>query len=310
MPRRSRHAVLGLTLFVIACTHDAVAPEPALRPVFARGSAPPADPAIAFEVSGTVDKLVVMNADGSNQTTLLEGDKFAICGACAPSWSPTGGSIAFGGTIGGQGGIWLIAVVVSGGTVTGRNLRLRAANAGGQAWSPTSDTIAFVQNFSVDSSRSVWGMPATGGTPTRLYTAAAGHMVTMPDWSPDGSKLVFVEMDAGLTRSLLIFDRGAARVDTVLPASDFFVRFPEWSRRGDRVAFSGYRGSDPEAVYTVAVAPSATPVRVVQGAAPTWSPDDTKILFAGNQGLTTYEFATRKTQRIARAGWRPDWRRF
>ena len=59
------------------------------------GEEPPADPAIAFvgkkKVHGdTVDVVMVMNADGSNQAVIYEG-YFSITGR--PSWSPDGQTI-------------------------------------------------------------------------------------------------------------------------------------------------------------------------------------------------------------------------
>ena len=57
---------------------------------------PPADPAILFVNNG----IKVMNADGSNQTTLLS---IPDSGSSCPNWSPCGDQIVFEADINGQG---------------------------------------------------------------------------------------------------------------------------------------------------------------------------------------------------------------
>jgi Tol biopolymer transport system component len=277
------------------------------------GDQPAADPAIAF-VNGS--KLFVMNADGSNQTVLVEGEKFTLLSH--PSWAPDGGSIVFAGTPAGrEKGIWIVDVAVVDGTPAGSNLRKvpidLVGSQGSPAWSPTGGTIAFTNATGPEFDRSIYVVPVTGGVPSAVYTSAPGLDPGQPDWSPDAAKLVFVEgtQDAPYRYSLLILDRATADVDTVVPlSSDFFVRFPVWSRDGDRIAYSGYAGGEPEAVYTVTPTPRATPVKLIDGAGPAWSPDDAKLLFVNPfHRLYTYEFGTGATTKIAKNGWMPDWRR-
>jgi hypothetical protein len=51
------------------------------------GNKPPANPAIATSIDGTQDTLKVMNADGSNLTTVYNAPN--VC-SFSPSWSPLG----------------------------------------------------------------------------------------------------------------------------------------------------------------------------------------------------------------------------
>lgn len=277
-----------------------------------------ADPAIAFVKRGTngnPDKLFVMNASGTHQTAIATGASFSFG---HPSWSPNAGSIVFGGTIGGQSGMWIIDVAVVNGTPGGTNLRRILDHGGSPAWMPTGDTIAFAHPVSDQPYQAgLWLVAAAGGTPVLIYTAAIDRSAEHPDWSPDGTKLVFMQstLAPGDYRwSLLIFDRITTAVDTIVPLSNnFYTRFPAWSRGGDRIAFSGYSGSNPEAIYTVPPIPHASLTQIVTGYAPAWSPNDGKLAFNGSKpgAVYTYDFATRVRQRLsAQARTAPDWRRF
>lgn len=90
------------------------------------------------------------------------------------------------------------------------------------------------------------------------------------------------------------------------------LRFPSWSRAGDRVAFSGSRqDGDPDALFVVDASTPTSPVQLVVGL-PSWSPSDVGLAFSGTAtpGLYTYEFTGAEVTKIARSGTMPDWRRF
>jgi len=274
-----------------------------------KASSPAADPAIAYVNN---NKLMVMNTDGSNKTVIASGTSIG-----APSWSPDAHSIVFPGTVNAVNGLWVVDVAVVNGVPTGSNLHKITINLAGTpgspSWSPLGDLIAFTNSTSPDYDRNIYTIAPTGGTPTIVYTSATELFPRQPDWSPDASKLVFSEatIAAPYQWNLLTYDLSNLQVTTVIPlTSSIAVKGSAWSRNGDRIAYSN-GNSNPEAIYTVTPTSNATPIKVVDGAFPTWSPNDSKLAYNGSKpaGIYSYSFSSGTRQKLADGTW-ADWRRF
>jgi Tol biopolymer transport system component len=169
--------------------------------------------------SGGLSRVWLMSTDGSNQRQLTPddttgGDVFR------PAWSPDGTRLAFT-SIRASGccHIWLI-------NVGGSNLHELSGTFGAwPAWSPDGTRIAYLN--------------ATG-----LYVAqvdgSGGEQITAnsadfaPDWSPDGSAIVFHRRNATQTDLYTVAPDGSnlRQLTTVGDAS-----FPSWSPDGTKVVF-------------------------------------------------------------------------
>lgn len=158
---------------------------------------------------------------------------------------------------------------------------------------------------------------------------------TNPDWSPDGTQVVFVMTD-GTTDDLFIADAGATEATKLLDCESpcVYIDDPAWSPDGERIAYSRMLDRDGVASYTLETVEVATGrFRIVMGpmtmhgtAGVRWSPNGRKLVFemvdtttdepdAEITGvtLTTYSFRddsisalTERKLYAATADWSPD----
>lgn len=265
--------------------------------------------------------LAVMNFDGTNQTVIAPW-KGAFQGGTQPRWSPDGSKLWIDGN-------WVIDVSLVNGKPIGSNLHqvpivfpAGVTNPGATAWSPVAGQIV---TTALDGSVGcIFVAPAAGGTATRVYTSPAGFIPTWPDWSPDGTKLVFTEWPTNLgahqaefAKRIVVLDLATSAVTVIESFTNLDVVSPHWSRGGDRIAFSGADTAHVSSIWTIA-ATGGTPVQVVGGLQPAWSPDDSQLAYytlaiskGGKWVYTAYSItlATGASQLLVNGGRAPDWRR-
>ncbi|MBT9143232.1 MAG: Dipeptidyl-peptidase 5 [Dehalococcoidia bacterium] len=188
----------------------------------------------------------VMNADGSEQRWLAEGWR--------PAWSPDGTRIAF---EWGR-GMWPEDIWVM--NADGSEQRW-LAEGGRPAWSPDGTKIAFQRG------RGIWVMNADGSEKREL---AEGHN---PVWSPDGSKIAFVWRGEGQGNIRVMNADGSEK--RVLAEVWLDPANPAWSPDGSKIVFEPLRW-----VYIGVVNADGSEQReLAEGYNPVWSPDGTKIVF-------------------------------
>jgi Tol biopolymer transport system component len=294
---------------------------------------PPADPAIAFYKQGNrknPDQIMVMNADGSNQVVIHEGNPGLGFSAGSLSWSPDGASLAWSGYTyipyvpGYDHGVWRIDVEVVDGVPQGNNLQHLVLDTdssiiGGAAWSPLGDEIAYYNHLyggETDEYR-IDAVPATGGDPYNIYTSPEGYGITGASsvtWRSDGTVLAFtggIIADGSEGVSIIIIDRVTGTVMDTLLTGQHPGKI-DWAQDLDIIAFVGSQGISTVDIGTGIVVP------VVDGSLPSWSPDNTKLVYLAprepgrggkQQWISTVDLGTGEITRLAN-GVRPDWRRF
>jgi dipeptidyl aminopeptidase/acylaminoacyl peptidase len=184
--------------------------------------------------------------------------------------------------------------------------------------SPDGRVIAFVVTQAVRGDREhpyrseIWSVPAAGGTPTRL---TAGPRDRHPRWSPDGRTLAFVSSRGGEDQIYALPARGG-EAQPLTARRGGAGSPPVWSPDSSTILFTAKVGPLPGPddsdvrVYTRirykldgqgyfdhryrqifatpahAATPEANPAQLTSGdwdkSDPAWSPDGTRIAFAGN----------------------------
>ncbi|MDP9494643.1 MAG: hypothetical protein M3P87_05320 [Actinomycetota bacterium] len=183
-------------------------------------------------VTDDVGRLVVMDADGSNQEVIRE-DAALFHHA---DWSPDGSQIAFNGDVDGNTEIFVIPAQ------GGEAMRLtdHEATDWGPAWSPDGTSIAFTSDR--DGDPDLYVIPATGGEPVSLTNSPGAE--AGPAWSPDGEWIAFDTDEGGTPDIALIRPDGTGQV--TLTREDAFDAAPEWSPDGTQIAFASDRGGETD----------------------------------------------------------------
>jgi TolB protein len=181
----------------------------------------PARRRLAFVRRGHI---FVMNASGGNQRSVTRGSY--------PSWSPTGAEIAFSR----DGSVYVVRATGGAGR--------RLAQGSRPAWSPRGDQIAFVRGLDLivvrrgsRAERRIAALDCDG-------SPATDTVVGVPDWSPDGHRLVVplvcIEGRAEIPSALMVDAASGNRQFLSLPGLDF-ARLA-WSPDGSRISYSHYLG--------------------------------------------------------------------
>jgi protocatechuate 3,4-dioxygenase beta subunit len=180
---------------------------------------------IAFIRDGST--LLVMNSDGTSQTTL----PFAGNGqdVSSPTWSPDGTKIAF----------EMSAKIFHVDYPSGNNLTLLTSNGMAPDWSPDGNKIVFLRNASL------FTMNAADGSNQSQVIASVGS--TEPIWSPDSSQFAYAHLN--VLQIEVIVSSADGTVKTVVNTSSSFVDKLGWSITPAASTATGARPTGPVTVH-------------------------------------------------------------
>ncbi len=277
---------------------------------------PPPNPEIAYVQTGTKQKIVVMNSDGSNKTTPFTGVNGEVLSE--PALSPGAQWVAF--TSPSRGlvvvdRITKVATVLMTPAQCGASAP-RLPNDPGFCWNPRfspSGSRVAVLDGGLSAPR-VWSIPSSGGTPVVLYSGSQGTPFFDVAWDSDESQIAIVELVDAAPNRIIVVNLATGTPRTIVDGLDLFSI--DWARNGlDRIIFDALIAGGPDRnIYTVDFSDTGAdpPVLVTAGQHPSYSPDNGSIVYRrnGNQaridkrnlmtGVVTENLATDLS---------PDWKR-
>lgn len=316
---------LSVGFLLLAIAFPALAQK---KPGGGGGSTPPpaANPAIAYRNLSGDAFIHVANADGSNNVTVLHR-------GYTPSWGPSGAGTEgdphrFVCTDWTETQLLTYRVKVEGSVTRSEvDLVLRHEAEGDwvatPAWSGTRIAYMFRSDWRTGlNPATVQLIDANGGMPEQIYEAAPGMSITRLAWFRDGLRLAISEQERGnegnsriVVLKVLNTSTDPVEVSEALPAG---IVGPlggvSMATTNDVIAFHARISANlndwKNYIYTLDLGtPGAQPVRRILGTHPTWSPDDTQILFRDSRDtLSTLTLSTGRTAAIAPMGITPDWR--
>ncbi|MFH2039957.1 MAG: NBR1-Ig-like domain-containing protein, partial [Chloroflexota bacterium] len=284
--------LLAIILFSAACGIPTVAPNATITVAtdIPQPTAPPEPvldlPAVDGEIAyasfdGNTSKVMVMYADGSNQTDLTsEFGEFSY-----PAWSPDGQRISM--RINDIGGIAIMDLQVSGNVLSGiQPTTIFSEFSDASDWSPDGNQLVFMASGST-------------GWDLNLYTVDSSNVSQIPSispwfrdpkWSPDGQKILFgADVDNNGNSDIYLVNLDGSGL-TRLTSNDYYEGSPNWSPDGQRIVFSA-NANDNQDLFIMNLDGSglmqltSDPADEFDAA---WSPDGTRIAFVSTRNDTEF----------------------
>ncbi len=231
---------------------------------------------IAFQSDRDGDwEIYTADADGSGQTALTDNGARDI----VPTWSPDGTRIAFASDRDGNYEVYVMNADGSGQTRLTDNI----ASDSLPSWSPDGTRLAF--NTNRDGHQQIYVMNADGSGQADVSNSLVTDI--QPAWSPDGATIAFTRADDVWTMDA---DGGnQIRLTTDLALDGL----AGWSPDSGTIAFANNTNGGGAAHFDVyLMTRGGSPLGNLTGTSgytetrPSWSPDGTRIAYAGSPSAT------------------------
>jgi TolB protein len=231
--------------------------------------------------------LFAMDWDGSGVTQLTKSSQNMM-----PSWSPTGGELAFTSFLAGKPDLYVMPA--AGGKP--RSISARPGLNMGGVYSPDGSKICVT--LSQDGNSELYLLSPTGAILKRLTNNP--FIDTSPTWSPDGSRIAFVSDRHGNPQIWVMAADGSGQQKVTRRGN--YNQTPAWTPRKDAplVAFTARDEKLAYDVFTVNV-DSGEMVRLTEGHGsnqhPSWAPNGRAIAYESSRGGIWISTADGRTER-------------
>ena len=269
-------------------------------------------PKIAYANDTTIDGRFepwtgVVNVDGTGAAMLRPAD--------APSWSPDGTRLLYTSTrcvdYRDDPNFVCAGRLQSIDPETGNVAAITGAVYGSRAvWNGVSEAVAFDVASQTSNFRELSVLQLTSGVVTKL--AIAGPISEQrPSWSPDGTRIAFACTWAPISMDVCVVNAdgtGLVRLTNDEQLDDY----PAWSPDGTTIAFTRhpFGRADPASAEIVLLKLATSQITTLtSGTDAAWSPDGSKLVFVGGDGLFVIDANGANRRRLTTGLHRsPAWR--
>jgi TolB protein len=238
-----------------------------------------------------VKRLAIMDSDGANHRFITNGQATAL----TPRFSPDYKSIVYLSFLDGNPRIYIYDI----GTGRQRLITQSTNPTFAPRWSPDGKWILY--SMAIAGNTDIYKISAAGGSRPQQLTFSPGIDIG-GSFSPDGSRIVF-ESDRSGSQQLYVMNADGSNERRISFGGGRYAT-PEWSPRGDLIAFTKMAGNFRIGVMT----PSGGGERLLtnswQDEAPTWAPNGRVIQFFrttrgnGDTGIWQVDLTGRNERRL------------
>ncbi|MEV4514214.1 hypothetical protein AB0K00_35300 [Dactylosporangium sp. NPDC049525] len=275
-----RPFVLSLAALIVPAVLPFVSPGPA-------AAAPVGSARIAFsrndDLPGTEHEIMSMTSTGTNVVVLTNTPAVVDLD---PVYSPDGKRIAFTRWGAGPDELWVMNA-----DGTGLAVVPGSGRAHHPAWSPDGKRLAYARMEPVPPYTAHICIRDLKGGSYQLLSATPGANDWAPAWSPDGTRIAWNRWIGGASQLLVLTLKGLSldQLTPLTPGRD--DAWPDWSPDSKQIVFSRFESGAGIGSSLYRMSAKGGPVTLVLAGIPLvndtyftmpdWSPDGTKIAYAG-----------------------------